>query len=64
MLVKRNYQDKTMSKYKCDRCQKEISSVERFIIYVEIVRVRVKKKKYDFCSKCYRALERGVENKG
>lgn len=61
MLVKGDNKDKEKSKYLCDRCNKELTSSERFIIYVENVKLRVKKKKYDFCDRCYKALERGVE---
>ena len=63
MLVYRDYKDKEKSKYLCDRCKIELTSSERFIISVEIVKTRVKKKKYDFCQKCYRELERGIEKK-
>ena len=63
MLVNIDYKDKEKSKYLCDRCKQELISNNRFIIYVENTKTKVKKKKYDFCSKCFMALERGVEKR-
>lgn len=61
MLVKRDYTDKYKSRYICDRCKKELKFDERFVISVGIIKTGVTKKKYDFCIRCYRALENGVE---
>ena len=63
MLLYIDNKDKEKSKYLCDRCKRKLTASERFIIYVEDTKTKVKKKKYDFCSNCYKALERGVEKK-
>ena len=63
MLVYIDNKNKEKSKYLCDRCKRNLTASERFIIYVEDTKAKVKKKKYDFCSNCYKALERGVEKK-
>lgn len=50
-----------MTKYRCDRCDKEIGCNERVGIFVQTN--KNPKKKWDLCMKCYRALVRGIENK-
>lgn len=56
---------KANNNYICDRCNKEISKEERKSIYVlepqSGTRFNSPRKKWDFCQRCYAAMERGVE---
>lgn len=60
MLIKIDYKNNNKSEYLCDRCKKRIKSNERYVINVHITKLNIRKKKYDFCEKCYKFLERGV----
>lgn len=63
MLIRKdtNAHEPNMTKYRCDRCDKEIGCNERAGIFVQTN--KNPKKKWDLCMKCYRALVRGIENK-
>lgn len=58
MLVSLNRLNKKENVYVCDRCNKQLNNDERLIITVNY------KKKWDFCNKCYKALERGIRKGG
>ena len=60
MLRKIDYKNNKNSIYLCDICKQRIKANERYIIYVQITKLNIRKKKYDFCEKCYKSLERGV----
>ena len=62
MLRKIDYKNNKNSIYLCDRCKQRIKANERYVINVHITKLNIRKKKYDFCEKCYKSLERGVGN--
>lgn len=62
MIIYKDNKDKNNSKYICDRCKKELTVEDKIAIYAENQKRNVKKKKWDFCLRCYRLLERGVTN--
>lgn len=47
--------------YKCDRCGKELSVTEKFTIFVKKPKEQSAKKIFDYCEKCYKAMERGTK---
>ncbi len=64
MIAHKDYKDKQNSKYICDRCRTELTGEERVIIYVDCKKsTKGFRKKWDFCTKCYRLLVRGVEKR-
>ena len=60
MLVSRNRLDKKQSVYSCDRCKAQLSVDTKVAIYIGLPS-RQPKKKYEYCFRCYKALERGTE---
>lgn len=60
MLVRVNRLDREQSVYKCDRCKKELNWKNKIGIY-EGLPNKQPKKKYDYCFRCYRAMEIGTE---
>ena len=60
MLVDKR-KDKKIRNYKCDRCEREINSLNRVGIFISIERGEVPRKKWDLCSSCYKALVKGIE---
>ncbi len=63
MIIYNDRKNKSNSKYICDRCKKELAGAERISIYAENHNIKIKKKKWDFCTRCYRLLKRGVEKR-
>ena len=65
MLLHGNKFDKMQNRYKCDRCDAEITSLNRNAIYI-MHGYDPMKKTWDLCPRCFRALERGINknNKG
>lgn len=61
MLIKRIHGSNNCI-YKCDRCGAEISANDKKGIYISLTYIENPKKKWDLCPKCYKALERGIEN--
>ena len=65
MVVKVDFTGKTKSEYQCDRCgaklQKGVANRYRVVVY------RTTKYKgimhWDLCTKCTRALKRGIEKR-
>ena len=60
MLVKKDYSCNGRSRYKCDRCNIEITTDNRRGIYIQHDR-RSPSKKWDLCMSCYGKLKRGIE---
>lgn len=66
MIIYNDRKNKENSKYICDRCKVELTIENKLAIWVETQKNnRVsKKKKWDFCNRCYRLLKRGIEKGG
>lgn len=60
MLVELDYTKNRKTKYKCDRCDADLTPDTRYAIYVQEPK-RTYKKKWDLCIRCTRALKRGIE---
>lgn len=61
MLIITNRFDRSNSKYECDMCKNKISAVERMAISVA-QSYGNSKKKWDLCLRCYRKVEKAIEN--
>lgn len=61
MIISTNRFDKSNSKYECDMCKNKISAVERMAISVA-QSYGNSKKKWDLCPRCYRKVEKAIEN--
>lgn len=61
MLIVTNRFDKSASKYECDMCKNKISAIDRMAISVA-QSYGNSKKKWDLCQKCYKKVEKAVEN--
>lgn len=61
MLIKQNKSDKSNSKYRCDMCKIQISPLKRVVIN-KAQGYENPKKKWDLCEKCYRKVERAIDN--
>jgi hypothetical protein len=61
MLISLNKFDRCESKYECDMCKKKISAIER-VVLSKAEHFENAKKKWDLCKKCYKKVEKGVEN--
>ena len=61
MLLITNRFDKSDSKYQCDMCKNKTSAKDRMVISIA-KNYENSKKKWDLCPKCYKKVERAVEN--
>lgn len=61
MLLNENKFDKTDSKYQCDMCKTQISSLKRITINMAEGYANPRKK-WDLCKKCYMIIEKNVNN--
>ena len=60
MLVKINKQDKSKSKYKCDKCKKHLTTDTRYIIYIKEPEKDKVKKSWDLCEKDYEMIRKFI----
>lgn len=60
MLIRKDTNPR-LTIFECDRCKTQINSLERKIIYIASYESNPKKK-WDFCLKCYKALQKGIAN--
>lgn len=63
MIIFKDCHNKENSIYLCDRCEEKLVSNNRRIIYVEFPELKTKKKKWDLCHRCYKALCKGLSKK-
>lgn len=63
MLVKINKQDKTKSKYKCDKCRKQLSTDTRYTIYIKEPNSDKVKKIWDLCESDYEKIKKFIMKK-
>lgn len=61
MLISANKNDKSNTKYRCDMCKTKISTLERITINTSQGYENFKKK-WDLCKKCFKKVEKAVEN--
>lgn len=59
MFIKTNGKEHLKGIYNCDRCQSELTSINRYGIFVA-VGAAASRKKWDLCSSCYRKLCKGI----
>ena len=64
MLIKREYPNKFKQdkcKYKCDRCNVDITIKERYQTSIAKPNTSTRKKYADLCPRCMKALDRGIK---
>lgn len=59
MILEKSVKSKLKTRYKCDRCGKEISEISETEnkVYVQESNAKIKKL-CDLCDKCYRSLKK------
>jgi len=61
MLINLNKFDKNESKYECDMCKEQMSSLRRITVNIAEGYANPRKK-WDLCINCYRIIEKNVNN--
>ena len=59
MLLEKDCFKTRKSSFKCDRCKINLTSENKYAIYVQHAKLSPKKN-YDLCSKCFDAFKRGI----